>query len=112
MTISANLYIKIFTVNLESGIARLFIPIFKTQKYIEVMSSEILAVLEYMEKEKGISREDMIATIESAVKLLRRGVNGSGDVQVEIDPKNGAMQAWTQLRWWSRFPIRPRDPFG
>ena len=62
------------------------------------MSSEILAVLEYMEKEKGISREDMIATIESAVKAAaERGVNGSGDVRVEIDAKNGAMQAWTQL---------------
>ena len=32
------------------------------------MSSEILAVLEYMEKEKGISRPDMISTIENAVK--------------------------------------------
>ena len=40
------------------------------------MSSEILAVLEYMEKEKGISREDMIATIESAIKTAaERGVN-------------------------------------
>ena len=45
------------------------------------MSSEILAVLEYMEKEKGISREDMIATIEGAIKTAaERGVNSSGDV--------------------------------
>ena len=45
------------------------------------MSSEILAVLEYMEKEKGISREDMIATIEGAVKAAaERGVNSSSDV--------------------------------
>ena len=62
------------------------------------MSSEILAVLEYMEKEKGISREDMIATIESAVKAAaERGVNGSGDLRVEINPKTGTMKAWTQL---------------
>ena len=41
------------------------------------MSSEILAVLEYMEKEKGISRPDMIATIENAVKAAaeRGGAN-------------------------------------
>ena len=38
------------------------------------MSSEILAVLEYMEKEKGISREDMIATIENAVKTAAEEV--------------------------------------
>ena len=62
------------------------------------MSSEILAVLEYMEKEKGISRDDMIATIESAVKAAaERGVNGAGDLRVEINPKTGAMKAWTQL---------------
>ena len=62
------------------------------------MSSEILAVLEYMEKEKGISRDDMIATIEGAVKAAaERGVNKQGDVRVEISPKTGAMQAWTRL---------------
>lgn len=62
------------------------------------MSSEILAVLEYMEKEKGISREDMIATIESAVKAAaERGVNGAGDLRLEINPKTGAMKAWTKL---------------
>ena len=32
------------------------------------MSSEILTVLEYMEKEKGIQRADMIATIVNALK--------------------------------------------
>jgi N utilization substance protein A len=62
------------------------------------MSSEILAVLEYMEKEKGISREDMIATIESAIKTAaERGVNTSGDVRVEISAKTGAMKAWSRL---------------
>ena len=62
------------------------------------MSSEILAVLEYMEKEKGISREDMIATIESAVKAAaERAVNGTGDLRVEINAKTGAMKAWTRL---------------
>ena len=62
------------------------------------MSSEILAVLEYMEKEKGISREDMIATIESAIKTAaERGVNSSGDVRVEISAKTGTMKAWSRL---------------
>ena len=62
------------------------------------MSSEILAVLEYMEKEKGISREDMIATIESAIKTAaERGVNSSGEVRVDISPKTGAMKAWSRL---------------
>jgi N utilization substance protein A len=51
-----------------------------------------------MEKEKGISRDDMIATIEGAVKAAaERGVNKQGEVRVEISPKTGAMQAWTRL---------------
>ena len=62
------------------------------------MSSEILAVLEYMEKEKGISREDMIATIESAIKTAaEKGVSSSGDVRVDISAKTGAMKAWSRL---------------
>lgn len=62
------------------------------------MSSEILAVLEYMEKEKGISREDMISTIEGAIKAAaERGVNEAGEIRVEISPKTGAMKAWSQL---------------
>jgi len=51
------------------------------------MSSEILAVLEYMEKEKGISRPDMIATIENAIKAAaeRGGANSQpSEVRVEF----------------------------
>ena len=63
------------------------------------MSSEILAVLEYMEKEKGISREDMIATIESAVKTAaERGVNGSEMSGLRLTPKTGAMQSMVASR--------------
>ena len=61
------------------------------------MSSEILAVLEYMEKEKGISREDMIATIENAVKTAaERGVNSASDVRVEIN-ENGINESMVEV---------------
>ena len=64
------------------------------------MSSEILAVLEYMEKEKGISRPDMITTIENAIKAAaeRGGANSQpSEVRVEINQKTGALKAWTLL---------------
>ena len=66
-----------------AGPARFFFTYFpKPNQKPNIMSSEILAVLEYMEKEKGISREDMIATIESAVKAAaERGINSSGDIR-------------------------------
>ena len=71
------------------------------------MSSEILAVLEYMEKEKGISREDMIATIENAVKTAaERGVNSASDVRVEINEKTGSMKAWSRLEVLSLLAIQ------
>ncbi len=59
------------------------------------MSSEILSVLEYMEKEKGISREDMISTIVTAIKhAAMKGPNAGQDLKIEINPKNGALKAW------------------
>ncbi|WP_309399544.1 transcription termination factor NusA [Cerasicoccus maritimus] len=62
------------------------------------MSNEILSVLEYMEKEKGISREDMILTISSAIRnAAQRGVNAGQELKVEINPRNGALKAWAEL---------------
>jgi N utilization substance protein A len=59
------------------------------------MSSEILSVLEYMEKEKGISRDDMISTIITAIKhAATKGPNAGQELKLEINPKNGALKAW------------------
>lgn len=63
------------------------------------MSNEILSVLEYMEKEKGISREDMISAIINAIKgAALRGSNSDQDLKIEIDSKTGEMQAWANLQ--------------
>src|ERR1700684_3140889 len=52
------------------------------------MSSEILSVLEYMEKEKGIPRTDMIATITNALKTAaQKGVNSGQELKIEINPR-------------------------
>ena len=63
------------------------------------MSNEILSVLEYMEKEKGISREDMIGTIVSAIRGAAERAAGTGDqdLTIDIDPKTGALKAWAKL---------------
>lgn len=63
------------------------------------MSSEILSVLEYMEKEKGIGRADMIATIANALKTAaQKGVNSGQELKIDINPKNGQMHAWALLK--------------
>src|SRR5882757_8762659 len=63
------------------------------------MSSEILSVLEYMEKEKGSPRADMISTIVNAIKTAAlKGVNSGQELKIEINPKNGQLHAWSVLK--------------
>jgi len=63
------------------------------------MSTEILSVLEYMEKEKGISREDMISTIITAIKnAALKGVNAGQELKIEIDAKTGELNAWSIMQ--------------
>lgn len=51
-----------------------------------------------MEKEKGISREDMISAIINAIKgAALRGGDSDQELRIEIDPKTGEMQAWSKL---------------
>src|ERR1039457_3215153 len=63
------------------------------------MSSEILSVLEYMEKEKGIPRADMIATIANALKTAaQKGVNSGQELKIDINPKNVQLHAWALMK--------------
>lgn len=62
------------------------------------MSNEILSVLEYMEKEKGINRNDMISAISAAIAdAAQRGINADQEIRVEINPRTGALKAWSIL---------------
>lgn len=63
------------------------------------MSHEILSVLEYMEKEKGIRRPDMIEAISGAIaSAAQKGVSAGQEIRVEINPKTGALKAWSLLQ--------------
>ncbi|MGA2053568.1 MAG: transcription termination/antitermination protein NusA, partial [Opitutales bacterium] len=63
------------------------------------MSNEILSVLEYMEKEKGITRDDMIAAITQAIRsAATKGVNAGQDLRIEINPKTGQLKAWSSFK--------------
>ncbi|MDR2340930.1 MAG: transcription termination factor NusA [Puniceicoccales bacterium] len=62
------------------------------------MSQQILAVLEYLEKEKGIPRAEMIRTISDAIVLAaQRGINAGQKLEVEINPRTGALKAFAVL---------------
>ena len=58
-------------------------------------SSEILAILEYMEKEKQISRADMSESIASAIRnAAAKGSHAGYDLKIDINPKSGALKSW------------------
>jgi N utilization substance protein A len=62
------------------------------------MSYQILAALDYMEKEKGIPRGEMVRTISDAiVYAAQRGVNAGQRLEVSINPRTGALTAWALL---------------
>jgi transcription termination/antitermination protein NusA len=74
-------------------------PLFFSLSTTIPMSNEILSVLEYMEKEKGIGRADMIAAIVNAIKAAAlKGVNSGQELRIEINPKNGQLKAWSVLK--------------
>jgi len=59
------------------------------------MNADLLAVLDYMEKDKGISREVLIEAIETSLQsAARRSDEGPvRELEVRIDPKTGDIRA-------------------
>ncbi len=60
-------------------------------------SGEILAILEYMEKEKQIKREEMIESISSAIRNAAAKSMAGYNLKIDINPKTGNLKAWALL---------------
>lgn len=62
------------------------------------MNNEMLAMLEYLENDRGIQRVALVAIIEEALASSAKKVLGmERDVTVRIDPKTGDIRAFAQL---------------
>ena len=62
------------------------------------MNSEILAGLDFFERDKGIKREVLLEAINTAVlTAARKAVGPAKDLRVEIDPKSGEIKAYAKL---------------
>lgn len=62
------------------------------------MSNELLTILEYIEQERGISRDSLIRALENAILTAsRKSISPASDLAVKIDPKSGKIQAWAKL---------------
>jgi N utilization substance protein A len=62
------------------------------------MNAEFIAVLEFWEREKGISKETLIRAVEEAlVSAAKKAVGAARDLRCTIDPKSGDIKAWAKL---------------
>jgi len=61
------------------------------------MNKDLIAIFEYLEREKGIKREIVINAIEDSLKVAaRKGVSGASNVAVTIHPKTGKIQVFCE----------------
>ena len=74
-----------------------------------VMNQEVLAIIEYMAREKGIHREAFLEAMQSALlAAARKSIGPARDLRVEIHPKTGKITARANLEVVERV----EDPRG
>lgn len=61
------------------------------------MNKDLIAIFEYLEREKGIKREIVVAAIEeSLVAAARKSISGASNVTVSIHPKTGNIEVFSE----------------
>jgi len=62
------------------------------------MNPDLIAVLEFWEREKGISRDKVLTAVqESLLAAAKRAVGPARELRVEIDPKTAEIRAFAKL---------------
>lgn len=61
------------------------------------MNRELIAILEYLEREKGIKRQAILDAIEESLRVAaRKSIQGSSNVSVSINPKTGQINVFSE----------------
>lgn len=61
------------------------------------MNKDLVAIFEYLEREKGISREIVVKAIEESLQIAaRKSIAGASNVTVSIDSKSGNIEAYSE----------------
>jgi transcription termination/antitermination protein NusA len=61
------------------------------------MNKDLIAIFEYLEREKGIKRELIIDAIEESLRAAaRKSIKGYINVNVQVNPKNGDIEVTAQ----------------
>ncbi len=62
------------------------------------MNSELIAALDYFEREKGIKREILIEAVSNALlQASKKSVGPARDLRIDINPKTGEIRAMANL---------------
>ena len=63
------------------------------------MNSELIAMLDYLEREKGIKREILVEAISTALLAASKKsfTSGTRELRIEINPQSGAIRALAKL---------------
>ena len=62
------------------------------------MNSELLAILEYIEQERGLNRDILVEALEKAILTAsRKSIHPAKDLEVKVDRKSGEIKAWAKL---------------
>jgi len=63
------------------------------------MNADLIAMLEYLEREKGIKREVLVEAISTALLAASKKsfTSGTRELRIEIDPQSGSIRALAKL---------------
>ena len=74
-------------------------PAFFACGYNDFMNSELIAMLDYLEREKSIKREVLVEAISDALLAASKKsfTSGTRELRIEINPQSGAIRALAKL---------------
>ena len=62
------------------------------------MNNELLSILEYIEQERGINRDQLVGALEAAIlSASKKSIHPANDITVKMDPATGDIRAWAKL---------------
>lgn len=69
------------------------------------MNSELMAILESIEQERGISKQQLVEAIEKALLTAsRKSIHPASDLTIKMNPRTGEITAQAKLKVVEEFP--------
>src|SRR6187401_257735 len=74
------------------------IPLFLVCGLHVFMNAEFIAMLDYLERERGIKRDILLEAVSNALlSASKKSVGASRDLRIDINPKSGEIRALANL---------------